>query len=297
MSMTRFAHLSSRLFNAPLMIRQEKAEMLVAALANRLGIVSLEFDDTPRALAKADLEQLAFMGESEPERVRKLYEMVEGIAIIPVEGTLVHKLGSVHPWSGMTGYDGLAQILRTARADDDVKAIMFDGDTPGGEVSGCFDFADELYEGTAANGGKPTWWMANEMSFSAGYALASQCDKVIIPRTGGVGSVGVVMLHMDMSEALKKGGVAVTLIHSGEHKVDGNRYERLPKSVLEELTAECDATRELFAETVARGRGMTKDAVLATEARCYSGKNAVAAGFADTVASESDAFMALLAAT
>lgn len=295
MSMNRFARVAGRLLNVPIMLRQEKAEMLVAALANRLGIGALAFDDSPRLLAQSDLKEMALVGTSGEQTARKIYDVCEGVAIIPVEGTLVHKLGGVDPWSGMVGYDQLALKLRTAMDDNEVEAIWFDGDTPGGEVSGCFDFADELASCTQRMGGKPIWWFANEASYSAGYALASQCDRVILPRTGGVGSIGVVMMHCDLSAALAKDGVKVTLIHSGEHKVDGNPYSPLAADVLSDLQAECDETRLLFADTVARGRRMTIQAVLDTEARCFTGGHAVQSGLADAVASEIDTFATLLA--
>ena len=56
---------------------------------------------------------------------------------------------------------------------------------------------------------------------SAGYVLASQADRIVLPRTGAVGSIGVVVMHADLSGQLSDAGVTVTLIHSGAHKVDG----------------------------------------------------------------------------
>jgi ClpP class serine protease len=75
---------------------------------------------------------------------------------------------------------------------------------PGGEVSGCFDLVDAIY---AIRGKKPIWGILNEYAYSAGYAIASACDYVTVPRTGGVGSIGVITMHVDMSKAIDSAGL------------------------------------------------------------------------------------------
>jgi ClpP class serine protease len=138
------------------------------------------------------------------------------------------------------------------------------------------------------------WAFVAEHAFSAGYALASQADRIILPRTGAVGSIGVVVMHADLSVQLSDAGVTVTLIHSGAHKVDGNPYAPLPDQVRARIQAEIDGIRTLFAETVAAGRGrrLTAGAALATEAECFRGAEAVAAGLADEISDPASAFAA-----
>ncbi len=100
-----------------------------------------------------------------------------------------------------------------------------------------------------------------------------------------MGSIGVVVLHADMSGQLDQDGVRVTLIHSGRHKVDGNPYTPLPEAVRGDIQREIDVLRFLFAETVAAGRAgrLSEEAAMATEAATYRGADAVAAGLADEV--------------
>jgi ClpP class serine protease len=88
--------------------------------------------------------------------------------------------------------------------------------------------------------------------------------------------------------------VTVTLIHSGAHKVDGNPYAPLPDPVRARIQSEIDGIRTLFAQTVAAGRGRSLNAAaaLATEAECYRGAEAVAAGLADEVSDPASAFAA-----
>ncbi|MBW6495327.1 MAG: S49 family peptidase, partial [Burkholderiaceae bacterium] len=112
------------------------------------------------------------------------------------------------------------------------------------------------------------------------------------------GSIGVVAIHSDMSGALDQRGIAVTLIHAGARKVDANPYQPLPEAVRARIEAELEDLRQLFAATVAEGRGRRLDALqaLATEAEVFRGEAAVFAGLADEVADPVTAFRAFAAA-
>jgi capsid assembly protease len=119
-----------------------------------------------------------------------------------------------------------------------------------------------------------------------------------MPRTGAVGSIGVVALHTDMSGALDQKGIAVTLIHAGAHKIDANPYQPLAEAVHNQMQRELAVVRFLFAETVVAGRGdrLTQAAALATEAAVFRGADAIAAGLADELADPVTAFRTFAAA-
>lgn len=285
--MHRYAHLAQRLFNVPLAITPQKAEIAIAVLADRFGITHL-FRANGESVALGSFEL-----EAEQDRAEyRPYQVVEGVAIIPIEGTLVQKSGSLTPWSGMTGYDGIRACLSMALTDNDVKAIVLDVDSPGGEVSGCFDLVDAIYK---ARGEKPIWAILSESAYSAAYAIASAADKVIVPRTGGTGSVGVICMHVDFSKALSSSGIAVTLIHYGDRKVDGSEYQTLSKEALTRFQADVDAMGELFVKTVARNRNLKASVVRDTQATTFLGAAGVEIGFADAVMAPDEAFRSLLA--
>ncbi|MFC4168433.1 S49 family peptidase [Teichococcus aestuarii] len=278
--MTRFPHLAQRLFNTPIAIHPGKAEVVMAALADRLGITHLFRGGELLALAPMAFDQ-EDEGESFGRKAKaRPYEVVAGVAIIPVTGTLVQKLGSLTPWSGMTGYDGIRLNLLAALDDPEVQAIALLIDSPGGEVAGCFDLTDFVY---GLRGQKPLHAILDESAYSAAYALASACDRITVPRTGGTGSVGVIGMHVDFSKALGSAGVAVTMIRYGELKAEGNEYEPLTKGALGRMQADIDTMGELFIETVARNRGLKASAVRATQAGTFLGKAGVSIGFADAV--------------
>jgi len=288
----RFAHLAQRLFNTPLAIRQEKAEVIMAALAERLGVSQIGRLDGGIARPSAGAWDEDF---SEPgETVRDVgYDMVGDtpVACIKVHGTLVQKLGSLRPYSGMTGYDGIRESILRAHADPGVEAIVLDIDSPGGEVAGCFDLVDTIY---GLRGDKPIWSILTESAYSAGYAIASAADRIIVPRTGGVGSIGVIVMHVDWSKALTASGVAVTFVTYGDRKVDFRPELPLSEEALARMQAEINTMGELFVNTVARNRNIAPESVRDTQAACFMGPAGVSRGLADAVMAPDAAFMALL---
>lgn len=282
-----YEHLAARAFNTPILMEPGRAAVLLSAIADRLRIASIQMPDG------TEHEPSALLSEASAQfgagrQGKKVYQVVDGIAIIPVEGTLVHRLGRIDPYSGMTGYDGIAYKLQEAAADPEVKGIVLDIDSPGGEVCGCFDTAALVHEVAQR---KPVRAIVNELAASAAYAIAAAATDIVLTGTAQVGSVGVVMAHADYSGALKNEGIAVTLVYAGAHKVDGHPYAALPDSVQARLQTEVEDLRQMFAGNVAKWRGMGADAVLATEARVYRGKEAISVGFAKKVMSARDAFL------
>lgn len=290
--MTRFPHLAQRLFNTPIAIHPAKAEVVMAALADRLGIAHMfrggemialgpmAFEDSDR---DAQSSGPRFTGKADD----RAYEVLAGVAVIPVAGTLVQKLGTLRPYSGMTGYDGIRLNLLAALDDPEVQAIALDIDSPGGEVAGCFDLVDMIF---GMRGEKPLHAILNESAYSAAYAIASACDRITVPRTGGTGSVGVIGMHVDFSQALSKAGVAVTVIRFGDLKAEGNEYEPLTDGALGRMQADIDTMGGLFIDTVARNRALKPSAVRATQAGTFLGAAGVSIGFADAVRSPDAAF-------
>jgi capsid assembly protease len=286
-----FAHLSTRLFNVPLAIREDKAEIIMAALAQRLGLA--DFTRFNGETVQLPAGAFAFDDVQSSDGETAGYEVATGIACIPIEGTLVHKLGTLRPFCGMTGYDGIRQNFMMALADKQVEAIILDIDSPGGEVAGCFDLVDMIY---AARGTKPVWAILTENAFSAAYAIASAAGRIIVPRTGGCGSVGVIALHVDFSKAITSAGVAVTVMKYGAHKDDCAEFAPISDPARAHVQADVDTMGALFDATVARNRdaaGLRAATIKGYQAATFLGQAGVEAGLADEVMAPSDAMWAL----
>lgn len=292
--MSKFARVASRLFNAPLMLRPEKAEMLCAALVDRLGIAKLDTIDGT-TLAAAQLRQNAsdWLEDEPVAPARRQYTVEQRVARVPIDGTLVHKLGGVSPWSGMVGYDCLEKVISDAQDNKEVGAILLDIDSPGGEVAGCFDFARKLRTMGARGNGKPIIAFANEMACSAAYAIAGSCDAVMTTETGIIGSIGVWTMLVDMTKGLQKGGIEATMIRAGARKARGGPYERADEETFAKLQAWVDETWDIFAAHVAECRPISKQAVLALEGDWFTGNDALGLGLVDAVDSPEAIFDAV----
>lgn len=274
-------HLAQKLFNTPLAIHPQKAEVIVSSLTERLGITQIR-----SAMMEDDDEYF-----SRKARKDSGYDVLEGIALIPVYGTLVQKLGTLRPYSGMTGYDGIRRVFLTAINDPEVKGICLDIDSPGGEVAGCFDLVDLIY---AERGKKPIHAILSENAFSAAYAIASAADKIHVPRTGGVGSVGVIVIHCDWSQHIKEEGLKVSIITYGNRKAESNPYVALSDEAKAAIQHDVDEMGRLFVSTVSRNRGLSETVVRNTQAACYLAAEGVQMGLADVVASPDVAFQELM---
>lgn len=212
------------------------------------------------------------------------YVVKDGILQIPIMGVLLNRF----PWQlgrWATGYTYIEKAWQRGMADPEVKGIAYIHDSPGGEVAGCFELGDKLYE---SRGQKPQRSFAMDHSYSASYLLSSSPGPISLSRSGGVGSIGVVTAHVEYSEALKDWGVKVTFIFAGKHKVDGNAYEKLPESVKSRIQERINRIYGVFTSSVARNRSMDEGAVRGTEALTYDANDAIEAGLADRVGSFED---------
>ena len=280
--------IAARAFNTPLLVEPTKAMAFLSGLGPRILGRRVELVDSGHAPdgTSAPPVRASILAGNLTERLQQHgdapYPVVDGIAVIEISGVLIHRGSWIGQSSGQTSYEGIAAQIEAAASDPTVRGIALEIDSFGGEVAGVFDLSDRI---RATRAEKPVWAFVAEHAFSAGYALASQADRILLPRTGAVGSIGVVVMHADLSGQLDQDGVRVTLIHSGQHKVDGNPYEPLPENVRDDIQREIDVLRFLFAETVAAGRAgrLSQDAALATEAATFRGTDAVSAGLADEV--------------
>ena len=256
-------HLASRLFGTPLLVHRAKLDVILAVMGERLGL----------AVPAIDLALPA---------PKPATATPAGISVIPVYGTLVKRSLGMEAASGLTSYGEIAAMMDSALDDPQVSGILLDIGSPGGEASGSFELARRVREVAAI---KPVWAVANDAAYSAAYAIAASAQRLFVTETGGVGSIGVIALHVDQSVKDANDGYRFTAITAGAHKNDYSPHEPLSDSAKTELQSEVDRLYAIFTEHVAAMRGLKLDSVRATEAGLYLGGNAVAQGLADGVQS------------
>ena len=215
-------------------------------------------------------------------RAEEGYQVLDGVALLPVYGVLAKRMNLLTEISGGTSMELLGRDFARALADPKVKSILLDTDSPGGTVDGTEALAAQIY---AARGRKPIVAFANGLMASAAYWVASAADQVVAPETAQVGSIGVIAMHYDRSEQDQKLGVKRTAIYAGQYKRAGGDEQPLSDEDREYLQERVDDYYALFLEAVARQRGVDSGQAHQQmgDGRLFMGKKALKAGLIDQI--------------
>lgn len=274
----------ARFQNNEPVLADEHSHVLINACAHQAALIMTRIDAAPDKPTMADD---FWYDESDWRAVYRPYIVRDGVLLIPVKGVLLNDFGyALGNWA--TGYQYIWRAFERGMGDLNVRGIALVCDTPGGMVAGNFELVDKMY---AMRGVKPIAGFAHESAYSAGYSIISAADpgSITVSRTGGVGSIGVVTSHVDLSKMMEQDGIAVTFIHAGKHKVDGNPYEALAPEVKARIQKRIDYLYGIFVSTVARNRDMDEQAVRETEALTFGAPEALSNGLADKIGGFDDA--------
>jgi len=289
------ADVQDLMFNRPVAISRERAQVVLGAMGPRLNIGSLVIDGEGRQIPIGELAELAAQARVDFETrpgdrdlarrnwetgaIVDPYEIWNGVAILKVRGTLMPE-GGLDPASGMTSYSGLDYKLRYAAADDRVLGIVMDHDSGGGAIIDLFELCAQI---RAVNEIKPIRSIIRGTCASADYALACSGSDITCADYSLVGSIGCLIAHAEFSRKLEQDGIGVTLITSASHKADGSSALPLADDVRERLQAEVDRSAATFVAHVAECRDQSIDAVAGQEARFYGGVDALGIGLVDHI--------------
>ena len=173
----------------------------------------------------------------------------DGLAVVRIEGPLVNG-GS---WLWFTGYDDIRGEIEAALADNSVKAILLDIDSPGGSVAGCQELAGFIADAAKQ---KPMAAFTNSLMASAAYWLGSATGRVYCTETADVGSIGVIMTLYDHSSMLEQYGVKVNVITSGSFKAAGHPALELSDEHRAYFQSRVSTIHSVFRRSVAEGMGL-----------------------------------------
>lgn len=272
--MTPMPHLD--LIEQPWAVRPELLPLISAHLRGDAGV------DLEGAVAGAAPEEEE-SPETTPEAARGVTAS-GGIAILSLRGMIMPR-GSLLQMLFGGGGGGLQAFragLRQAVASPDIGAIVIEIDSPGGSISLVTETAADIRE---ARKEKTVIAVANVHAASAAYWLAAQASELVVTPSGRVGSVGVFMVHEDLSKRAEDLGVGLTLISAGKYKTEGHRFVPLSEEAREHFQEVADEGYAAFVADLAKGRDVSTTAVKRDfgEGRMVSAKAAVSAGMADRV--------------
>lgn len=242
-------------------------------LSTRLAMRS----DEAESFASSGFDMPEWKPDGEVNHVNNVTVREDGVAVIHVDGPLSYRSDLWTAFFGMDTYDSIGASFDKCLADDQVKGIVFDINSPGGEVGGCADLAEKIFK---ARGSKPYGIVARTggLMCSAAYWLGSSCEKVYTASNGTLGSIGVLCAFTK-----GKGSLDVVVSDLSPDKAptpDSAEGLALIKKELNDLA-------EVFISAVAKNRGTTADDVKANYGKggVFIGQKAVDAHLADGIAS------------
>lgn len=224
----------------------------------------------------------------EPEPLYRV--TASGVAVVSIAGAMMKG------WSKYAECDTLRvrEALRSAKGDDNVRAILLVIDSPGGSVAGTQELADDV---AAARQFKPVHAFAEDCCASAAYWVASQAGRLTMNAMCLMGSIGVLSVVYDSSKAAEMEGVKVHVISTGPLKGAGTPGAPVTEDALAEHQQIVDAAGRHFFDAVSRGRAaLAGDALKAVSTGgVWMGKDAVGLGLVDAVETMQQAHDALVA--
>lgn len=210
------------------------------------------------------------------------FSMQGNIGVVSVRGSLVNNNSQYNKYFGVTSYNDIRSAMLYA-AEQGASSTLLDITSGGGAVSGVSDMADFIANFDANV--MPVYTFTDGTMASAAYWLGSSARNVFASKTAMVGSIGVIMTHMEQSKMLEKMGITVNVIRAGEHKALLNSYEPATQAALDNAAVQLAHVYDIFVSHVADSRGVSfqhADRVMG-QGREFIGQQAADAGLVDAI--------------
>lgn len=258
--MKLYPHLLDRLVNQPLAIRESKLQVLTEAIIIPLLLQRREDIETAIPVTEIKTRDTTFK-----------------VATIQVFDSLVSKNGA--GYSGITSYENISAQIDSFIAAG-VQSIVFYLDSPGGEAFGLFSLTEKI-RGLASRGIK-TLAYTDGLACSACYAIGAACSVFYAAEASLVGSIGVIMTHIDVSARDEQNGVVYTILRSKSEKALGDSHTPLTDTAKNKMMVLLDSLDTLFNNDVLAGReNLTLENLLDFKGSEYMATEALSLGLID----------------
>lgn len=215
------------------------------------------------------------------EKKSGIWEMVDGNAVLSIQGPIFPKANMMTALSGATSSQEISDALDEIK-DAEPDALVMRIDSPGGAVMGGFELADKIYD--MRRNGMPMVASVEGMAASLAYLFASQADEIYLSRVSVVGSISVVFKAQNDDRMMRNAGIDMLTLRSGDKKqvetvvAAGNATT----SQMRGMVGRIDMLHGMFVDAVGRGRDKMDAEKMAT-GEIWVGSDAVKAGLADGV--------------
>lgn len=215
-------------------------------------------------------DQLQAVANHKPSSAPTSSQVNNYTAIINVTGVIFPKANILTIFGFGVAIDALAEQLTVAENDPAVKKIVFNFDSPGGDITGVNEFSNQI---SAAK--KPTVAYVSGTGCSAAYWLAAACQEIVVDATSVLGSIGVV------SVMRAPNGNTIEIVSSN---ASDKRPDPTTDAGKDTIRATLNELEAVFHQSVSAHRPkLTVTAMKALRGGVKVGANAVSAGLADRV--------------
>lgn len=241
-----------------------------------------------RAAAKIDPDTGRVIDE-------RFYYTVEGkpeVAVVPVYGILAKNASWMEQVCyGITDINGIAHAIDQAAQAKDIKTLILDLATPGGQVTGIREMGAQIRAVTQQRG-KTVYAFTDERCCSAGYWLASQADEIYGTPSATIGSIGTYLAWLDESVKMQLEGVRLEFFGAGKHKgmgLPGKPLSQEDRALLQDRVLEINGW---FTRAVTAARPKITEETM--QGQVFSGDQSVGAHLVDGLVNGWSEFLSLL---
>lgn len=260
--------LSKEILSKPQLITQEKFEEIAEYLENRNSANDFQLEKFER--------------EREKEGV--VYEGNKETGVLKIYGPLTYRepMGIAALCGDVPSYESILRDAAKLCKDPDIKNIVLDIDSGGGQAYRCFSTARQLRK-MADDNGKKLITYCDGMAASAAYALGAASHEFVINPDAEAGSIGVVIRLASNNRQVKESGVDVKYIQAGASKTPFDEEGDYKADFISGLQGRVDKLYDKFIEHVATMRNIDPQVVRDTEAKVFDAEEALELGLVDSI--------------
>lgn len=152
--------------------------------------------------------------------------------------------------------DEVIKLIKKAEDNPDVKAILFEINSPGGSAVASKEIADEIKR-ASKNVNKTTIAVIREIGTSGAYWIASSTDLIIASPLSITGSIGVISSYLEFNKLFDKYGINYRRLVAGKYKDIGSPFRNLTDEEQKILQTQLDSVHDYFIKEIAKNRNMS----------------------------------------
>lgn len=181
-------------------------------------------------------------------------QIVDGVAHLGLFGMMAPRMNLMMMFSGGTSTQQLASQLDQLSANEDVRTIVLEVDSPGGVVTGTEELRQTIVRLTQS---KRVVAIARGMATSAAYYVSAAATEFLATPSSTIGSIGVYAIHREITKAAEDAGVTFRVFRAGELKAAGNPYEKLSEKFAKAMQDRIDGPYRQFLAAVSKDRDIS----------------------------------------